>query len=92
MQGKANYAGNYVELNGYKWNLTQLITHEMIHCLQFDKLGLRKSNPLAKIPDWKWEGYAEYIAGKKYGEKNLAKNLQLLLRTDKAEWAITFSR
>lgn len=48
LQGAANCKENYVELNGYRWNLTQLLTHEMIHCLQFDKLGFWKSNPVAR--------------------------------------------
>jgi hypothetical protein len=60
LQGTANYQNNYIKLNGYKWNLTQLLAHEMTHCLQFDKLGLWKSNPVANIPNWKWEGYAQY--------------------------------
>ena len=62
LQGNANITGNYVELRGYKWNLTQLLVHEMTHCFQYDKLGLWKSKPIANIPDWKWEGYAEYVA------------------------------
>jgi hypothetical protein len=62
MQGNANFKDNYVELNGYKWNLTQLAAHEMTHCLQFDKLSFWKSNPIANIPNWKWEGYAENVS------------------------------
>ena len=53
LQGNANFKENYVELNGYKWNLTQLLTHEVTHCLQFDKLGFWASKPIANIPNWK---------------------------------------
>jgi hypothetical protein len=90
LQGKANYNDNYVELNGYKWNLTQLLVHEMTHCLQFDKLGLWKSNPIANIPNWKWEGYAEYISRQNTNQKNLIKNLNRLEQTNKNSWEITF--
>ena len=27
LQGTADYRGNYVELHGYRWNLTQLLAH-----------------------------------------------------------------
>jgi len=91
LQGTANYNDNYVELNGYKWNLTQLLAHEMTHCLQFDKLGLWKSKPLANIPNWKWEGYAEYVSRQNTDQKYLSKNIARFLATDKKNWAINFA-
>ncbi len=94
LQGKTNAEENYTELNGYKWNLKQLLAHEMIHCLQFDKLGLLKSNPVGRIPAWKWEGYAEYIARQGNNEKNLSDNIIRLLETDKRDaqsWGIELS-
>ena len=91
LQGTSNVNGNYIELNGYKWNLTQLLAHEMTHCLQFDKLGLWKSKPLANIPNWKWEGYAEYISRQNTDQKDLSKNIARFLATDKNNWAITFA-
>jgi hypothetical protein len=36
----------------------------MTHCYQYKKLGLLGSNPIANIPAWKWEGYAEYASRK----------------------------
>ncbi|MEJ7830179.1 MAG: hypothetical protein WKF91_18360, partial [Segetibacter sp.] len=60
--GKADFQNNFVELNRYKWNLTQLLAHEMTHCFQFDKRGFCKSKPIANIANWKWEGYPEYVA------------------------------
>ncbi|MBC7873969.1 MAG: hypothetical protein H7Y01_08235 [Ferruginibacter sp.] len=77
-----NYKNNFVELNGYKWNLAQLLAHEMIHCLQFDKRGFWRSNPVAKFPAWKWEGYPEYVARQHPGQKDLSKNIDRLLLTE----------
>lgn len=91
LQGAANYQDNYVELNGYRWNLTQLLAHEMTHCLQFDKLGLWKSKPVANIPNWKWEGYAEYVSRQSNDQKNLSKNIARLVATDKNTWEIIFA-
>jgi hypothetical protein len=90
LQGTANFNDNYVELNGYKWNLTQLLAHEMTHCLQFDKLGFWKSKPIANIPNWKWEGYAEYVSRQNTDQKDLTKNIIQLIRTDKNNWEIYF--
>lgn len=89
LQGTMNCKENYVELNDYKWNLTQLLAHEMTHCLQFDKLGLWKSKPIANIDNWKWEGYAEYVSRQNLNQKDLIKNLDLLNQTDKNIWEIT---
>ena len=80
-----------VELNGYKWNLAQLLAHEMTHCLQFDKLGLWQSNPVAHIPDWKWEGYAEYVSRHNADQQDLSNNIQRFLATGEAGWAIKFA-
>src|ERR1700743_1022796 len=57
-----NYSENYVELDGHKWNLTDMRAHAGVHCLEFNKYGLFKSNPLGRQPAWKWEGYPEFIA------------------------------
>lgn len=91
LQGTANYQDNHVELNGYKWNLTQLLAHEIAHCLQFDKLGFWKSNPVANISNWKWEGYAEYISRQNSDQKELSKNIDRLIATDKNNWEINFA-
>ena len=45
-----------------KMNLTELLVHEMVHCLQANKLGLWNMNQLNHPPYWKLEGYPEYIA------------------------------
>lgn len=91
LQGTLHCQDNYVELNGYKWNLTQLLAHEMIHCLQFDYLGLWKSNPIANIADWKWEGYAEYISRQNPDQNNLSENIHRLITNDQSKWEINFA-
>lgn len=90
MQGTMNCKNNFVELNGYKWNLIQLLAHEMTHFLQFDKLGFWKSKPIAILPNWKWEGYAEYVSRQNTNQKNLIKDLNRLEQTDKNSWEVTF--
>ena len=62
----------------------------MTHCLQVYKLGLWKSKPFATIPNWKWEGYAEYIARQNTDQKDLSKNIERLLKTDSEDWGIIF--
>lgn len=91
VNGNVNYQNSTVVLNGYNWQLTQLLTHEIIHCLQFKKLGFWHSNPIVNIPNWKWEGYAEYIARQKTEQKNLADNITLLQHSDAKKWAIHLS-
>jgi hypothetical protein len=94
LMGNANFNENTVELNGYKWNFTQLLAHEETHCLQFHKFGFRKSNPVASHPNWKWEGYPEYVARRKADQLDLTKNIARKLeqeKTDEEGWAISFS-
>lgn len=43
-------------------NLTYLLAHEMIHCLQAKKYGIWKFNPFRHPELWKLEGYPEYIS------------------------------
>lgn len=89
MQGTMNCIANFVELRGYKWNLIQLLAHEVTHCLQFDQLGLVRSKPIADIPNWKWEGYAEYVSRQNTNQKDLQKNITRLQQSDKNSWEVT---
>lgn len=43
-------------------NFTTLLAHEMIHCLQANKYGIIKFNPLRHPEMWKLEGYPEYVS------------------------------
>ncbi len=92
--GEANFKDNYVEVNNYKWNLTQLLAHEATHCLVFHKVGFWNSNPVAHHPKWKWEGYPEYVARRNADQIDLVKNIEKLNRSmekDKIEWGISFA-
>lgn len=93
LMGNANCKENFVEINGYKWNLTQLLAHEEIHCLQFHKFGLWKSNPVASYPNWKWEGYPEYVARQNPDQRDLTKNIARKIvqeNSNKDSWSINF--
>ncbi len=43
-------------------NLTEMLVHEMVHCLQANNLGLWNMNQFNHPPYWKLEGYPEYIS------------------------------
>ena len=43
-------------------DLSYLIAHEMIHCLQAKKYGIMKFNPFKHPELWKLDGYPEYIS------------------------------
>lgn len=43
-------------------DLTYLLAHEMIHCLQENKYGKLKFNPFRHPELWKLEGYPEYVS------------------------------
>jgi hypothetical protein len=89
IQSEINSAGNYASIGNYRWNLTQLLAHEMVHCLQFDKLGFWKSKPVAAIPNWKWEGYAEYISRQDPVYFDLRGLISRYQGADKNSWAIS---
>jgi len=89
LQGTMNCKYNYVELNGYKWNLSQLLAHEMTHCLQFNTLGFWNSKPIAKVDNWKWEGYAEYISRQDTNLIELVYKIDKFQNADNNTWEIT---
>lgn len=82
LRGDAMCAGNFDDLGGYKWNLTQLLAHEAMHCYQFKARGFWGTNPMAGFPTWKWEGYPEYVARQVPTQKDLQKNIKRLLKTE----------
>lgn len=83
LMSSANYAMNYSEINGRRWNLTELLAHEMTHCIQFNHLGFWHSKPVAGIPNWKWEGYPEYIARQDASMRDLPAAITRLLEEEK---------
>ncbi len=77
-----NYNDNYTQLDGHKWNLTQMLAHAQVHCFEFNKYGLWQSNPIGKHPVWKWEGYPEYIARQNVAQTNLQNGIRRLLQIE----------
>ena len=78
IKGEMDFKNN---VHGSNWNFSQLLAHEMTHCFQFDKFGLFHSNPVAGYPEWKWEGYPEYVARQNVNEP-LAQNIARLLKVE----------
>ena len=85
LAGKEDSLTGTMELNGYRWNLDQLLAHEIMHCFQYKNLGFWDSNPVAGIAEWKWEGYPEYIARQNADQSDLKKNIDKLIETEKTE-------
>jgi hypothetical protein len=78
----ASFDSNYITLYGHKWNLTAMLAHGQVHCMEFKKYGFWKSNPLGKHPVWKWEGYPEYIARKGSLAMDLWNGISRMLETE----------
>ena len=95
LSGEANPQANYVFLNGYKWNLAQLLAHEATHCYQLRRLGIWRMNPLVHYyPMWKLEGYAEYVARRGTNCPPLRQQVQQLTQAEQAaphEWGLTLA-
>lgn len=85
LSGKADWQANYEALNGYKWNLVQLLAHEATHCYQLRYLGVWRMNPLVRhYPTWKTEGYAEYVARRGDNYPALRQQVQQLQHAEHA--------
>ena len=83
-----------VNMNGWSWNLEQLMAHELTHCLQYRRYGFGGSNPVAGHANWKWEGYPEYVARRHSDQTSLGINVKRKLEQDVADpkrWAYKFS-
>lgn len=79
---EASFNRNYIQLYGHKWNLAEMLAHAQLHCLEFNKYGLWRSNPIGKHPEWKWEGYPEYIA-RQHQTGNLQAGIKTLIKTER---------
>lgn len=91
LNGEVQAKTNRLTFRTYAWNLTSLLAHEMTHCYQFHHLGWWHSNPLARYPAWKWEGYAEYVARHPRGLQGLQQNMARLQQAEQTapdRWAI----
>lgn len=94
LSGQANPQANYVFLNGYQWNLAQLLAHEATHCYQLHRLGIWQMNPVVHYPTWKLEGYAEYVARRGANHLPLRQQVQQLAQAEAATphaWGMTLA-
>lgn len=83
LTAEANYEKNEVELYSRKWQLDQLIAHEMIHCHQFNTNGWSTLS----IPSWKLEGYAEFISRNKTASlQSQLMEFEQLTKTNSSGW------
>ncbi|MFK7952707.1 MAG: hypothetical protein AB8B73_07645 [Ekhidna sp.] len=92
--GEFDFEKNTVQLNGYNWNLEHLMTHELVHCMQSNALGLLKSSPIKNNPHWMWEGYPEYVSRQNEDQLSLVDNIErfeLAKANDPDEWGIFFN-
>lgn len=73
-------------------SFTYLIGHEMVHCLQAHKYGIREFNPFKHPPLWKLEGYPEYVARQKFSEptENLQKEIERFIERKRKQTDFRF--
>ena len=91
LRGQINDKQNTISIHHYKWDLSQLMAHELTHCLQINTFGFWSSNPIADHAEWKWEGYPEYVARQDISQVDLKQNLDLYKNTFfNKDWAIEF--
>ena len=63
---------HYLIWKEHVFRYDQFLAHVMVHNLQFHQHGFWGSNPIARYPEWKWEGYADYaVLGNTYSLKEL---------------------
>ena len=63
-------------LHGRNWKLNFLLAHEMIHCYQFNSFGFSTLG----FPNWKLEGYPEYVNYIAEDNQDLKKLIELFLK------------
>ncbi|RKX35328.1 MAG: hypothetical protein DRP71_03920 [Verrucomicrobia bacterium] len=85
LSGEIDGARNilYRETSPVRMNLVSTLSHELIHCLQWNHHGVIAFNKA--LPRWKREGYAEYVAlgdAKHRESYSIAESLDRLLAPD----------
>ncbi len=87
LASSADFRRNEADWNGRRWQLDEVIAHEMIHCLQYNAYGFETLN----TPFWKHEGYCELVAGRLRSDHDLMASMEVLVkqeaRDDHHEWA-----
>jgi len=87
-------ARNAAVFNEQRWNLTELLTHEVVHTYQYHFHGFWGTNPIAGHANWKWEGYPEYVARQSADQRNLLANWRRWERHQadpERPWGIVFA-
>lgn len=82
---KTDFGKNLLAGPANKRDLTRTIAHEMVHCFQLHRYGIRKFNPVSPPPLWKLEGYPEYIA---YGDEIRAPGYSLVETVDRLQQSV----
>lgn len=61
MLGELSDNTRVIRARGRELNTVQFLSHAFVHNLQYQYHGFLEANPLGGHPEWKWEGYVEYI-------------------------------
>ncbi|GAB5526701.1 MAG: hypothetical protein Roseis2KO_45730 [Roseivirga sp.] len=61
MLGEFSADSRSIQAWGRELSTVQFLSHAFVHNLQYEYHGVLGANPLGRHPEWKWEGYAEYI-------------------------------
>ena len=61
MLGEFTNDSRRIRARGRELSTVQFLSHAFVHNLQYQYHGFLDANPLGTHPEWKWEGYVEYI-------------------------------
>lgn len=68
---------NRLESRGHSFGFAQFLAHARVHNQQYAHHGFWDANPLGGYPEWKWEGFADYVVlGSKYKLEEIWKAYQ----------------
>lgn len=64
--------GNRLKSRSHSFGFTQFLAHARVHNQQYAHHGFWDANPLGGHPEWKWEGFADYVVlGDTYSLKEI---------------------
>lgn len=61
MLGDFSADSRHMQAWGRELSTVQFLSHAFVHNLQYQYHGLAGANPIGRHPEWKWEGYVEYL-------------------------------
>lgn len=61
MLGDFSADSRHMQAWGRELSTVQFLSHAFVHNLQYQYHGFSGANPIGRHPEWKWEGYAEYM-------------------------------